>query len=926
MAAGMLNTDGNSVLVCARLRPESSGEATCVRVTSDGTCVALDNPAVEGGSEDGSRLFGFDAVFPGKLGSTSLAAAQEELFRSVGQPLADACMAGYNVTIFAYGQTGSGKSYSMMGYQDPSGVPDTRAPEPGRGRPWDERGLAPRVLEYLFGLMASASFQQQQQKCEYTCKCTMLEIYNESIVDLLDASGTATHLQLREDFQRGVFVDGLIEETAQTWAQAYEILCRGLLLRTTGETLMNPRSSRSHCVFTIDVQAKTTEASGVMSLRHARMNLVDLAGSERQRSTSAAGVRLKEAGQINKSLTVLSSVIRSLGDVASGKERYIRYRDSKLTFLLKDSLGGNSKTCIIATLSTTVKCYAETLSTLMFAERAKLIKNKAVVNEQVAGNATQLQAELKRVKEELEAYKAAQTAQMLAHPESRRPSLASTMERRSPRDESGYFAGGRHRLSMSRRRTSLSMAFSDSYDADEVKKEFEEEITSMELVLLRMQERNQELCSDADALREQVAALQQTQSDYEQLFFQLKFMLKLRQDEIQKLIMNHEEGGNSSVSESELARLRRENTALQNLACDYETFARLRVQVYLLREAEAKRAQMPNTFQEWENRVQELTSLVSDLEKKCRDLLNRVHQKGDSGPDDMQIVEDDDDRPSMTVSDMISDMTDQKPKEASDEDVDMELESPQKRARVSVDVPSPHPGADVDVDVDANVAAVDEDLILDPLRNEIARLREQNAKLASEAEEAKKRAEQIENDFVGMGEALERCEQENAMLRKNIASVSPSSKEESSGGAGEKRGVSESDVIEQMKKDLEKSEKEQSRLSQSLHDLEIQRANERSESLKAIAQKEKEVSAKDEEIAELREAQKKLQEQLLRVEGELAAAKNASVCVSPVAPKHQTFGKSKEASRLAVNPQFTMSTQEVLRQIEALSDSDDEEE
>ena len=916
----MLNTEGNSVLVCARVKPGSGVAAPCVRVAGDGTCVVLETPAAgelgAAAADEGARVFGFDAVFPGRAGTSSPAAAQEELFHAVGRPLADACVAGYNVTVFAYGQTGSGKSYTMMGYEDPATVraPDVRVPRPGCGRAWDERGLAPRIIEYLFEKLAevssSASSQGQQQQgqgeqgeqeqeqaaqCEYTCKCTMVEIYNENIVDLLDGSGGAGHLQLREDGQRGVFVDGVVEAGAATWGEAYGHLCRGLRLRTTGETQMNPRSSRSHCVFTVDVQARATAATGVVALRRARLNLVDLAGSERQRATAAAGVRLKEAGQINRSLAVLSAVIRSLGDVASGKERYVRYRDSKLTFLLRDSLGGNSKTCVIATVARDAPSYAETLSTLMFAERAKLIRNRAVVNEQLAGNATQLQAELLRVRDELDACKAqiallsqggsndcfiggvsstVSTAASTNTSEGRNDK-SQDQEQQLPENTSAFLGASARQRSMRAlsRRGSLAppgVLNSEGAEAESAlaaaRRAFDEETTAMELVLLRMQERNQELCSDTAALREQVGVLQQALAEHEHLFRVLRFVLRLREDALHA-------ASASSSADAELTRLREENAALQGLACDYAAFSRLRVQVYLLREAEARRAQAPSTFQEWENRVQELSSLVADLEKKCRDLLRRVHHGDDS--DEMQLIKEEEevvkDESSKESDVVVKQETAHNGVENDESDDRMDLESPVKKPRRE------------EGDAKAPTA--------DALKAEVERLREENARVVREAEEARQRAEQAESDFVGMGEALERSEKENARLRQSAATASASATA-SGKGAG---AAQEQAALEKLRGEKERIERQHSKLVQTLEDVEKRRAGERAEALKVIAQKARELSERDETIAELRRTQERLLAQLAAVHGD-------------------------EGSKSTEKP--GQSTQEVLQAIEAMSDDD----
>jgi kinesin family protein 15 len=170
---------------------------------------------------------------------------------------------------------------------------------------------------------------------------------------------------------------------------------------------MNRESSRSHAVFTITIESKRKESKGgVVNIRTSQLNLVDLAGSERQRDTQAVGIRLKEAGSINKSLSALGNVIMALVEVSHGKQRYVHYRDSKLTFLLRDSLGGNAKTFVIANVHPGAKCFGETLSTLNFARRAKEIKNRAVVNEDTTGNIAQLQLEVRRLREELAQLKA----------------------------------------------------------------------------------------------------------------------------------------------------------------------------------------------------------------------------------------------------------------------------------------------------------------------------------------------------------------------------------------------------------------------------------------------------------------------------------------------------------------------------------------
>ena len=204
--------------------------------------------------------------------------------------------------------------------------------------------------------------------------------------------------------KKGAYVDGLIEEQVKNLMETYNLLKIGSRNRHVSSTSMNKESSRSHSVFTLNVESKTN-FDGLVNFKSSKFNLIDLAGSERQKSTACVGERLKEAGMINKSLSALGNVINSLVELSEGKPRHVPYRDSKLTFLLKDSLGGNSKTFIIANISPSVSSFAETLSTLKFAQRAKLIKNSAVINEDTSGTVLLLKSEVKRLKDELESVK-----------------------------------------------------------------------------------------------------------------------------------------------------------------------------------------------------------------------------------------------------------------------------------------------------------------------------------------------------------------------------------------------------------------------------------------------------------------------------------------------------------------------------------------
>ncbi|WOL05131.1 kinesin-like protein KIN-12F [Canna indica] len=316
---------------------------------------------------------------------------QEMLFRVSGLPMVENCMSGYNSCVFAYGQTGSGKTYTMLG-------------EFGEleKRPSPNRGMTPRIFEFLFARIKAEEESRRDEKLKYSCKCSFLEIYNEQITDLLDP--TSSNLLLREDNRKGVYVENLTEYVVENVNDILKLLVQGSANRKVAATNMNHESSRSHSVFTCVIESRW-EKDATMHIRFARLNLVDLAGSERQKTSGAEGERLKEAANINKSLSTLGHVIMLLADMAHGKQRHVPYRDSRLTFLLQDSLGGNSKTMIIANVSPSMCSANETLSTLKFAQRARLIQNNAVVNEDASGDVLALRHQIRLLKEELSVLK-----------------------------------------------------------------------------------------------------------------------------------------------------------------------------------------------------------------------------------------------------------------------------------------------------------------------------------------------------------------------------------------------------------------------------------------------------------------------------------------------------------------------------------------
>uniref|UniRef100_A0A182N6T9 Kinesin motor domain-containing protein n=1 Tax=Anopheles dirus TaxID=7168 RepID=A0A182N6T9_9DIPT len=286
---------------------------------------------------------------------------QETVFDDLGTEIVDCAFQGYNACVFAYGQTGSGKTFTMMG-----------TPE--------AQGLIPRICRSLFARMKLG----QEEGTGFKTQCSYLEIYNERVKDLLGPSSAGHGLRVREHRTLGPYVESLSQHPVSDYAEIQNCMIQGNIQRTTASTNMNDTSSRSHAIFTITfVQARYL--NDLPSETVSKIHLVDLAGSERANATGATGQRLKEGAHINKSLVTLGSVISALAEQTNPTNNkrvlYIPYRDSILTWLLKDSLGGNSKTIMIAAISPADVNYSETLSTLRYANRAKNIINKPTINE-----------------------------------------------------------------------------------------------------------------------------------------------------------------------------------------------------------------------------------------------------------------------------------------------------------------------------------------------------------------------------------------------------------------------------------------------------------------------------------------------------------------------------------------------------------------
>ncbi|KAJ8754766.1 hypothetical protein K2173_012155 [Erythroxylum novogranatense] len=333
------------------------------------------------------RVFTFDKVF-------GPSAQQRDLYEQAVVPIVNEVLEGFNCTIFAYGQTGTGKTYTMEGECK-------RSKSGPNGELPPEAGVIPRAVKQIFDTLES-------QNAEYSVKVTFLELYNEEITDLLAPEEISKvsldekqkkQLPLMEDGKGGVLVRGLEEEIVTSASEIFTLLERGSAKRRTAETLLNKQSSRSHSLFSITIHIKEATPEGEELIKCGKLNLVDLAGSENISRSGAREGRAREAGEINKSLLTLGRVINALVEHLG----HIPYRDSKLTRLLRDSLGGRTKTCIIATVSPAVHCLEETLSTLDYAHRAKHIKNKPEVNQKMMKSTLikDLYGEIDRLKAEV---------------------------------------------------------------------------------------------------------------------------------------------------------------------------------------------------------------------------------------------------------------------------------------------------------------------------------------------------------------------------------------------------------------------------------------------------------------------------------------------------------------------------------------------
>ena len=380
------NNEEENITCYVRCRPLNSREielnANCIEISKDKKSITLKN---------NEHNYTYDKIFPAETD-------QKTIFEEIGLPLVKKFLSGYNSTIFAYGQTGTGKTHTIIGPLE-SLFDDKN----------ENFGLIPNILNFLFEQKEEAkkiikeSSKEKVEKIDYNLSCSCIEIYNEQLIDLLNNNNQFDKadeiLKIREDPKKGMYIENLTEQEINSAKKAKELLISGFKNRHVASTSMNRESSRSHLIYTLFLSTEFEIGDGVIVMRSSRMHLVDLAGSERQKYTNTQGQRIKEAGNINKSLSILGNVINAVIELNEGKTKFVPFRDSKLTYYLKDSIGGNSKTVIIGNISQSYIQISETQSTLNFIQRAKMIKNKAKIIENVNDIVKMLQNEIKNLKQ-----------------------------------------------------------------------------------------------------------------------------------------------------------------------------------------------------------------------------------------------------------------------------------------------------------------------------------------------------------------------------------------------------------------------------------------------------------------------------------------------------------------------------------------------
>ena len=589
------------VKVVVRCRPLSTKETQNKRkkiVQVDGKSGQI---TIKGTKKDQKKeivkTFTFDQVYDEN-------STQREIYENTAKPIVQSSLDGYNGTIFAYGQTGTGKSHTREGKDDPP----------------DLRGIIPNSCCHIFDEIAKSG-----STTEFLVRSSYIEIYNEEIRDLL-SKNPQNKLELKENPEKGVYVKGLTAFVVKGVKEILNVITVGKRNRTVGETLMNQDSSRSHAIFMITIESSTiTTPQGQASpgmenkesastIRVGKLNLVDLAGSERQSKTGATGDRLKEATKINLSLSALGNVISALVD---GKGGHIPYRDSKLTRMLQDSLGGNTKTLMIANVGPADMNFDETLSTLRYANRAKNIKNKPKINEDPKD------AMLREFQEEIARLKAQLSGKGIAAPGASpggatgSPNLAELKERMRAQMRESMKTELAEDIAAKARKELEAKAKQELADLSESKAQTEEEKAKIQR---QLQQQQQELQAYAEDLHKE-------ERDREDMERRLKAMeskvihgdvnLVEKQEELEKVM---------SEQKQEYAKQIQQETEQQRRINELEDMQKSIDEQYasVQEELEVKGRKIKRLVTMYRQIKDELDDLQEEVQQEREDLLDNI--------------------------------------------------------------------------------------------------------------------------------------------------------------------------------------------------------------------------------------------------------------------------------------------------------------
>ena len=585
MAPGKGNSEAVKVVV--RCRPMSEREVTSqhhrvVDMDLEMGQVQVKNPKVAHGEPP--KTFTFDRVFDWN-------SSQEDIYRTTAKTIVDSTLEGYNGTIFAYGQTGTGKSHTMEGKDSPAEL----------------RGVIPRSFNHIFEAIDAA------QDTDFLVRASYLEIYNEEIRDLLGKNPNSK-LELKEHVDTGVYVKDLTAFVVKGVSEITNVLTVGKKNRTVGSTLMNQDSSRSHSLFTITIEQSSRGAEG--HIRVGKLNMVDLAGSERQSKTGATGARLKEATKINLSLSALSNVISSL---VESKSSHIPYRDSKLTRLLQDSLGGNTKTLMVANLGPADYNYDETISTLRYANRAKNIKNKPKINEDPKDTMLrEFQDEISRLKAQLGAAGAPKTIENVVEKEVSSETVEAM--KRKFRDQM---------------KASIRRSDSTNKSVQELKKKAEQEAlasmkemisakTTSEKERAELQQAIQSASAEMDTYS---AEMQKEKAEMAKLQAKLQAMEgKVLHGGVNLLDKQDELEAEARRKELELQRQREEEKENQKKISELQEMQLIAEEHYksIEDEVEMKTKKLKKLFSNYKSSKSELSDIAKEFQQEREDLLETV--------------------------------------------------------------------------------------------------------------------------------------------------------------------------------------------------------------------------------------------------------------------------------------------------------------